>query len=49
MNKTYLMAVDLGTSLIKAGLYNLEGTCLARADGRLSGNRPFYTVSCLFY
>ena len=38
--KTLLIAVDLGTSLIKTGAYSLDGTCLAEASEPVKDERP---------
>lgn len=40
MNNELLMAVDLGTSFIKVGVYDLEGRCLAESREGVKDERP---------
>ena len=40
MKNVKLMAVDLGTSLIKVGIYDLAGRCLAQAKESVQSERP---------
>lgn len=40
MNEQLLMAVDLGTSFIKAGVYTLRGSCIAQAKEPVKDIRP---------
>ena len=40
MGKELLMAVDLGTSFVKAGIYNLDSECIALADEEVKSERP---------
>lgn len=40
MKNTLLMAIDLGTSFIKAGIYNAQGTCIASASEAVKDSRP---------
>jgi len=40
MTKELLMAVDLGTSFIKAGVYDLNGSCVAEAKEPVLDERP---------
>ena len=40
MDNELLMAVDLGTSFVKAGIYDLDSTCIAIADEPVRDERP---------
>ena len=40
MGKSLLMAVDLGTSFIKSGLYDISGQCIAEAMEPVQDERP---------
>ena len=40
MKEILLMAVDLGTSFIKAGVYNTESQCIAIEMGPVKDHRP---------
>ncbi len=40
MDKTLLLAIDLGTSFIKAGVYDLESNCVATASEPVKDYRP---------
>ena len=40
MNDILFMAVDLGTSFIKAGIYNDAGVCLAGSSEPVRDSRP---------
>lgn len=40
MTEKLLMAIDLGTSFVKAGVYNLEGSCIAQAKEPVQDERP---------
>lgn len=40
MGKELLMAVDLGTSFIKSGIYDIDGNCLAEAREAVKDERP---------
>ena len=40
MKKELLAAVDLGTSYVKSGVYNLDGECIAGASEAVKNERP---------
>lgn len=40
MKNELLMAIDLGTSFVKAGVYNLDSECIAIADEEVKSKRP---------
>ena len=40
MNDMYLMAIDLGTSFIKAGVYSVNGDCIASESAPVKDSRP---------
>ena len=40
MEKTLLLAIDLGTSFIKAGVYNSLGECIATQSAPVKDSRP---------
>ena len=40
MKDTLLMAIDLGTSFIKAGVYNAAGECLVTESAPVKDSRP---------
>lgn len=40
MKKELLMAVDLGTSFVKCGVYNLDSECIAAASEAVKDERP---------
>lgn len=40
MNNILLMSIDLGTSFVKAGIYNTKGNCIALVSEPVSDERP---------